>query len=75
MALTLEPKKPPVEKKCALAKLRDSLNEDDQAILDKWLEDKVVPYRIFMALRQEGHTIGRQTVYEHSKGWCCCGPK
>jgi hypothetical protein len=73
MPLTLEG---PVVKKdriCSLQKLRNKLDTEDQSILDSWIENKVTPYRVFMALKRDGHAIGRQVVYEHLNGCCICG--
>lgn len=57
---------------CSLQKLRDKLEVSDQTILDEWVENQVSPYRIYKALKSEGHAISRQTVYEHVNGWCIC---
>lgn len=77
MALSLEPldRKAGGDRKCAFKKLQDKLDPQDQKVLQSWVDEKVAPYRIFMGLKADGHTIARQTVYEHAKGWCICGSK
>ena len=60
---------------CSFKKLRDSLPDEDQAVIDTWLDKKVIPYRVFSALKKEGYKIGKQVVYEHMNGWCICGSK
>lgn len=73
MALTLETtNKSAKPKRCSLMVLRDNLPAEDQPILDSWIENNETPYKIFRALKQDGHSIGRQTVYEHMNGWCIC---
>jgi len=73
MALSLDVPVVKKEKICSLQKLRNKLDVDDQAILDSWIDGKVTPYRIYMALKRDGHAIGRQVVYEHMNGCCICG--
>ena len=72
MALQLEE---PIKKSksCSFKRLYDSLPEDDHKTLTTWLETQITPYKIFQALKREGYSIGRQTVYEHANGWCICG--
>jgi hypothetical protein len=60
-------------RKCSLAKLTDRLDEVDQETLSKWLESNISSYQIFLALKADGHRIGKQTVYEHRIGYCICG--
>jgi len=72
MALRLDE---PVKKikMCSFQRLYDNLDASDQHILNGWIEVHVTPYKIFQALKRDGHSIGRQTVYEHLNGWCICG--
>jgi hypothetical protein len=72
MALTLDAPAVKKERICSLQKLRNKLPAEDQSILDGWIENKITPYKIFMALKREGHAIGRQVVYEHMSGCCIC---
>jgi hypothetical protein len=57
---------------CSFQKLKDGLNASDQSILDDWIENQISPYAIYKALKADGYSIGRQTVYEHINGWCIC---
>jgi hypothetical protein len=72
MALTLDAPAVKKERICSLQKLRNNLPAEDQSILDGWIENKITPYKIFMALKRDGHAIGRQVVYEHMSGCCIC---
>ena len=72
MALQLEEPEKKV-KTCSFKRLHDSLDEDDIKTLTSWLDSKISAYKIFQALKRDGHSIGRQTVYEHVNGWCICG--
>jgi len=60
-------------RKCSLAKLTDRLDEADQETLTKWFNSDISSYQIFLALKADGHRIGKQTVYEHRIGYCICG--
>jgi len=72
MALTLDAPAVKKERICSLQKLRNNLEAEDQSILDSWIENKVTPYKVFMALKRDGHAIGRQVVYEHMSECCIC---
>ena len=72
MALTLDAPAVSKERMCSMQKLRNKLDAEDQSILDSWIENKVTPYKVFMALKRDGHAIGRQVVYEHLNGCCIC---
>lgn len=57
---------------CSVAELLAKLNNDDRAALHAALDSRQSSSEIYWALRDEGHTVGKQTIGRHRRGDCRC---
>lgn len=57
---------------CRYQALYESLTPEDKKALDAAWEINLPMNVILIALRKEGHKIGKETIINHRKGQCKC---
>jgi hypothetical protein len=57
---------------CAYQALYNNLAPEDKKALDAAWEINLPMNVILIALRKEGHKIGKETIINHRKGQCKC---
>lgn len=57
---------------CSFQWVLNSLPQEDQDLIDEAFKSGISPNAVGRALRQEGHKVAIQTVYDHRNKVCVC---